>query len=288
MKRTFAWSALLMLMFCLVPWSLCAQDIDENGVLKSWGNAPAKLEIPDNVVSIADNCFCYYVQDGWDESYYPNQDITSIYFNNTKIVGKQAFYQLPNLTTIVSASYVTELKEQALAECHALGSVDFPALEVLGKQALADCQGLQSIHFGKNLKTVGPKPFKNCPQLQTLTIDEANPDFMVKNGLLISKADGKVHGAVSLTEEFNVDEAQIIGEYVFQNNLTVKKLILNNVTELEDGAFCCCYKLVDLRIPKLSKVPYWAPSLFSSCTSLRILDIHESENFDGYVRKYSC
>lgn len=267
----------------LTTFTAQAQSIDDNGVLKSWMNPPAKLKMPDNVVKVSDNCFCGKVDDGgWEIEYYPNPDITSVNFNKVQIIGKQAFYRLPKLTKVTSMDFVKEIMEQSFAECGELKSIKLPAIEILGKESLANCQFLESIHLGKNLKEIGDKPFKNCPELAHLTMDEGGEFFMVKDNVLISKQDGTIYGAASKISELNIPEAKVIGEYVFQNNTNISRVVMENLKEIKDGAFCGCSKLFDLRIPKLEKLPSWGPMTFNGCTSLRIVDVHESADFEGF------
>lgn len=99
---------LLLFVFILQCVGLIQAQTIENGVLKSWGDAKGAITIPDEVTEIAENCF--YTpgeegsEDGWGGGTDPvsNTDITSVDFNNVKIIGKNAFNGCTGIKSIVA------------------------------------------------------------------------------------------------------------------------------------------------------------------------------------------
>lgn len=132
---------LLLFVFILQCVGLIQAQTIENGVLKSWGDAKGAITIPDEVTEIAENCF--YTpgeegsEDGWGGGTDPvsNTDITSVDFNNVKIIGKNAFNGCTGIKSIV-ANKVENISESAFSGCNSLASLSLPAVVSIGKKRI--------------------------------------------------------------------------------------------------------------------------------------------------------
>ncbi len=123
--------------------------------------------------------------------------------DGVQVIGKYAFADAVNLSSIVFPKSVTELKEGALTrsgieslelpdsitsmegwicdECPSLKSISIGnGLKTLGDQAFQSCNSLISIDFGNSLEDLGLLAFARCAALTEVTIPEGVK--YIKNG----------------------------------------------------------------------------------------------------------
>ena len=102
------------------------------------------------------------------------------------------------------------------------------SLTSIGRHAFTDCAKIQNLKIGKNVSNIN-KYFKYKNYAGTVSIDSANPYFMIKDNILYSK-DGKTM--------YNV-------LYQIQGTFTVPATV-----EKISGSFVGQYKMTELKIPE--------------------------------------
>lgn len=284
MKRfsTYGVFTLLILLTFIFPMS--AQQIEGNKLI-SWASATGAIVIPANVTEIAENCF-YTPEDdsdGWGNgSAESNTNITSIDFNNVKIIGKNAFRGCSNIASI-KALNVTTIAEDAFRDCTSLKKINLPVIVTLGKQSFANCEDLNDVALGQTLANVDENPFVNCQQLSSLKVDVASTTFKTENNALIRIADGvliSVGGKV--TELVLGAECKEIGISAMYGCSRLTKVSLPAVTKLGDKSLVNCNSLSELLLPKLEEVDNSSFITMQGVGNLRVVDIHLSNNFQGF------
>ena len=175
MKRIFNLLVMAMACFavCLASSGKCGDNItwnlDNNGNLTFKGNGlmPGFSETPwhpdlvktvvigDGITSIGKNAFkeC--------------KNMTSVYIpNSVKIIGENAFQDCKRLFEITIPSSVESIYRKAFANCQQLISIVIPyGVKSIETAAFKDCKGLTSIRIASSVQRIGQDAFKGCPNL---------------------------------------------------------------------------------------------------------------------------
>lgn len=164
-------------------------------------------------------------------------------------IGKNAFRNQKIIRLKLSEN-VTEIKEEAFANCNNLSGVTLPeTLEKIGEYAFCMCNNLKQIVIPENVKKIGDGAFFYCKSLAKLDLKAMHPDM----GSYIF-ADCANLFRVSLPEGFTEipegmffrctklitvlckDDFEKIGDRAFYECMRLKFFELNGITELGDNA----------------------------------------------------
>lgn len=280
---------LLLFVFILQCVGLIQAQTIENGVLKSWGDAKGAITIPAEVTEIAENCF--YTpgeegsEDGWGGGTDPvsNTDITSVDFNNVKIIGKNAFNGCTGITSIV-ANKVENISEGAFSGCNSLASLSLPAVVSIGKKAFAYCNEITSISLGNTLANIEGNPFLMCTSVGTLEMADGGKDFKTMNNALIRLSDKALVSLAGAAKEIVLPEADCssIGEEAMYGCQNLQKIDLAGVVEIGNKALTNCRALSELFVPNLKNVIDNSYITWSGVGALSVVDIHLSKDFNSF------
>ena len=118
---------------------------------------------------------------------------------------------------IVLSEGITRIGDSALSCCEQITEINLPqSLVSIGDNAFGQCWELNSIHIPKGVTEISPTAF---PQLDSITIDSANPVYVVDE-----------QGAV-----YNKDKTVL--EFFPCNNNTVDFIVPSTVTTIGESAF---------------------------------------------------
>ena len=144
-----------------------------------------------------------------------------------------------------------------------------------------DCSSLKRLDLGKNINNLRGTVFSSS-SIQTVTIDEENPNFSINNGALYSK-DGTVfisHLKKSDTiTTYSVPEGvKEIAGYAFSDQRKMTSIILPSTLEkIGDHSFSACTSLPRIEIP--SSVISINVNCFVDCgVNLKEIIIHKPKN----------
>lgn len=179
--------------------------------------------------------------------------------------------------------HVREIGDFAFESCHTLTGVVIPdSVTRIGYGAFWDCSRLQSIRIPKSVTYIGRHPscdgikaddkymsdevsvFTECHALTRIDIDEDNPVFCSKEGVLFTKDMSKLiifpegHG-----KEYTIPEGvKCIGNSAFYGYEQLERIeIPSSVISIENWAFSFCTGLRKVMIP--SSVKWIAENAFS-------------------------
>lgn len=148
--------------------------------------------------------------------------------------------------------------------------------QTLGNVIFDNCKNLKCIVVGKNVNNISPQ-FALYRDI-SMTIDEANSNFVVENQVLYNKDKTKIVAMLyRINGVFEVkDTVKCIGTcaFYFQGNMT--EINLSKVEKLESMIFYGCSKLKTLTIP--STIQEIDESAFENTTGLNNIVIHRKEN----------
>ena len=103
-------------------------------------------------------------------------------------IGEGAFKGVA-IQTLIIPKGVKKLGSWAFAECKNLKTVVLPeGIEIFEKyEVFGGCEDLESINIPASLTNLGYKAFKGCTALKNITVDPANPAYVMKDGKLMTK-----------------------------------------------------------------------------------------------------
>lgn len=103
-------------------------------------------------------------------------------------IGEQAFKGV-SIQTLTIPKGVKKLGSWAFAECKKLKTVVLPeGIEIFEKyEVFGGCDALETINIPASLTNLGHNAFKGCTALKNITVDPANPAYVMKDGKLMTK-----------------------------------------------------------------------------------------------------
>lgn len=228
-----------------------------------WGcDQLGSIVIPNGVTSIDDYAF------GWCDS------LTSIIIpNSVTNIGEGAFNLCCSLTCIDIPNKVTSIGINVFEDCISLRNINIPnSVSSIGNSAFTGCESLRSINIPNSMTSIGNGAFSECCSLENITIPKnvanitGNP-FCIWYGELHNDSNNFIYENHVL---FNKEKTTIIA----YRNKETSYIIPNNVTNIEDCAFCGCEYLTNINIP--NSVTNIGSRAFSACDSLTSINIPNS------------
>ena len=133
-------------------------------------------------------------------------------------IGKGAFAECENLTSINIPNSVTSIGDDAFAWCENLTSINIPnSVTSIGDDAFRGCENLTSINIPNSVTAIGSRAFCGCKKLTSINIP----------------------GSVTA-----------IGDYAFFACFNLTSInIPSSVTSIGDGAFRGCENLTSINMP---------------------------------------
>ena len=207
-----------------------------------------------------------------------------------KEIGTSAFNRCQKLECIVLPNSVRTMGIWAFANCTSLSSVTLSEkLGELKTYVFGYCKKLREIHIGKELNAIDGDAFYDCTSIMSFSVDEQNPFFTQDGGVLYTKDMSvlKIFPMALYVNEFRIPNGvKTIGEYAFQNNKNIKKIVLpESITKIETSAFNRS-AIQNINLPsKLTEIKMWA---FANCENLESVILPDGiEELSTYVF-YNC
>ena len=267
------------------------------------------LVIPDSVVNIMGNPFCYWkgkleclsasfiyednVLFNMDKSKlisFRNQEAKSFIIpDGVKSIGKCAFVDCYSLVSISIPNSVTNIGDGAFDGCSSLSNLVIPnSVTSIGDGAFWGCSSLRSLVIPNSVTSIGAWAFSGCKSLSNITI----PDSLTSIGAWafdgcsslcslvipnsVTSIDAWVFsGCKSLSNITIPDSLTSIGAWAFEGCSSLRSLVIpNSVTSIGNSAFEGCSSLSSLVIP--DSVTSIGDSAFAGCKSLSNIIIPDS------------
>ena len=179
-------------------------------------------------------------------------------------IGKHAFVNMRNLSSIEIPASVTSLGYAAFSYCNSLKEITIPeSVETIGFGCFARCKKLQEVNIlGNGLKTIGKTAFSRCAKLQSVTL----PASLQSIGRLAFFRSGlksvRIPGSCRLDSD------------AFSTATKLKKVVFEDRTNddagfLSAGAFSNCSNLLKVYLPKQAPNYRIYGATFSFCRKLK-------------------
>jgi len=194
-------------------------------------------------------------------------------------IGKKAFYECKNLTSVSLPETVTCIGDSSFYVCTGLTQVDLPnsltdirssafefsgltdivipdSVVKMGVDVFYGCHSLSSVSLPNRITSIPKGTFHYCENLSSITI----PDSVTVIGI---EAFRGCKGIDSLSISENVVS---IGDYAFDGCKGLKSVTIPISTKLENNAFGLCYDVERVHITKGTGVGFDYPEAISDST----------------------
>lgn len=265
-----------------------------------------EIIIPDSVTKIGADAFSGCT--GLTEMIIPDSVTT---------IEEDLFMNCKNLKSVVFSKNIKELKGRIFYWCDSLENVVIPeGVTTVQLAMFSHCPSMKSLYLPKSVKSVitdvGMIIFAICDGMENITVDQDNPYYTSKDGVLFTK-DMKtlVKYPPAKSDDYNVpDSVEKIEEYAFNQTKEIKKITLpdsvstigrcafanndsleninipNGVTSIGHFAFGGCNSLKEIKLP--DSLTSLGSSAFSSCTSLTNVTIPGNVRYIGNYTFEHC
>lgn len=259
--------------------------------------------LPDNVASIGSYAFS-----GCENL------VSASLPSDIKTISNFMFNKCGKLTNIKIPSMVTNIGWSAFAGCGSLTFLNLPdRLTTIGNNAFQGC-AFEKIRIPAYTNSIGEGAFFLCKNLEEVSFDEYNSNFVIENGVLYNQNQSKLllypakldngktytvpstvtsicYGAFSncssLTEVIIPDSVTKIEGSAFFHCDNLQKLdIPNSVASIGKSCFQKCSSLTEVNLPY--SLPTIESALFMGCESLPNIDIPSSVHSIGQIAFVGC
>jgi|GEM_PF-2931156 len=142
----------------------------------------------------------------------------------------------------------------------------------IGAYYFYQCTDLEEVYIGPDVDYIGENAFKDCNNIKTIVVDEANQYFEVKDGSLIEKSSGRLIRCTGSGDVVFGAEITSIEDCAFAGltELTSVDLSATTIPEVSEKAFAFCESLTEVKLP--ATVATIDKSAFLKCGNLAGLD----------------
>lgn len=175
-----------------------------------------------------------------------------------KTIGNRAFANCSLLQIDRLPEGITSIGDGAFENSPRIAFSSLPAsLESLGNYAFQGCIGLRDITTPEALTSMGTDVFNNCTLLETVDLSASE--------ITVIPA-GTFFGCSNLDEIVLPESVTSIGGSSFAGTAVRDLSFINNVSEIESGAFMNCPRLVAANMP--GKITGVKSEIFANCPRL--------------------
>ena len=200
-------------------------------------NALQNITLPNSLTSMGRMCF----QD--------SESLTSVTLGSgLAVIPAQCFTFCENLSNINFPSTLSKIDNYAFYGTNLSSFVPTNGLDSIGYAAFQGCANLATVSIPASVSFIDGSVFADCPLLDYITVDDANPYYMSVSGSLLTK---------DRTTFILFPPAQSITEY---------DLPFESITTIKSGAFYGATNLKRIAIPaSVNTIEY---SAFTDCSNL--------------------
>lgn len=242
----------------MVP-TFVAEDYDLTGTCgknMQWGFVEATGEL----VIIGDGKMDdYEVKKGSMGSTYSSApwgqyDVKSVKLSGLTTIGDYAFYCCSGLNAVEFGDHVKTIGKEAFLGCESLTLVEIPnGVKTIEEGAFAWCQNLKEVQISQSVTVIELGAFYYCHSLMQFQVDEDNPSYMDKDGVLLTKDQKTLlqYPGGKTQESYTIPVGVTsIEMYAFSEcNYLTEVQIPETVTSIGHGAFEFCRGLSAIEIP---------------------------------------
>ena len=171
------------------------------------------------------------------------------------------------IKTAVIQAGVTSIGNWAFWDCNNLVYIDIPSsISSIGERSFYKCYSLTTVKISGAVENIATDAFYYCSKLSRIDVDVNNACYSSINGNL-----------------YNKNKTTLIQYATGKNDRSFE--VPNNVTSIDDQAFCGCSELINVIIPdSVASIGYWS---FRDCSGLTSINVDENNkkycSYDGVL-----
>ncbi len=190
-----------------------------------------KIIIPGNVKRIGNSAFSYnntlqevVIQEGVEEigysAFYHCDNLNSVQIaNSVNTIEGWAFRSCLKLENINIPNELKTIEEYTFDNNRLLKKIDVNNVQSIMGNAFSTCTLLEEVRISEKTKSIDSSAFVSCPKLTNIIIPKENDNFIVENGMILTKDSTKIIFAMQ--------------NAVVNNTLTIP----NTITTLENFSY---------------------------------------------------
>lgn len=158
-------------------------------------------------------------------------------------ISRGAFLNMSVLESVVLPGSLEKLEDYAFADCGAMKSIAFAQDAntelTIGASAFANCCSIERIEIPKNACDIDFSAFVGCSALEYISVNDENMYYASTNSVVYTKDHSELLYCPEAydTNAFELDYAEKIGPYAFNNAVFSAITITDDVTYIHSDAF---------------------------------------------------
>ena len=203
-----------------------------------------------------------------DSAFYDAFVLTSLTLpNSLTSIGTNAFTWCAQLTSLTLPDSVTNISKEAFSWCRGLTNVTIGKhVASIGERGFYGCTALTDLTIPSSVIIIGEEAFSTCIVLTRITVDEHNPNYIDKEGVLFNRE----QTTLLQCPGGKVGSVEIPG----------------TVTNILHSAFVQCGGLTNITLPdSLISIGPWA---FAWCSGLTSITVPNGTIGIGVCAFYAC
>ena len=234
-----------------------------------------------------------------------------IFDGDVRSIGKNAFYECENLTSLSIPPSVTSIGDWAFGYCHNMSAVTIPeGVRSIRDRAFVDCTSLVSLCIPSSVTLIGVYVFNHCYNLVSIVVSSDNQyyDSRENCNAIIRKSNNKlirgtnntvIPDGITSIDSYAFDRCSklsaitipntvtSIGIYAFDHCSSLRSITIpEGVTTIDLFTFYGCSSLNTVNLP--STITSIKDDAFGNCTSLESIVIPQSVTSIGQYAFYGC
>ena len=187
---------------------------------------------------------------------------------------------------MLGGAKVTSIGQEAFRECQGLVAVTIPpSVTNIGDVAFYSCD-IKSVNIPASVTSIGTQAFSDNSELMSFSVEESNPSYSSRNGLLCTKDGTTLISGTSGDVEIPSSVTSIEGWAFTGRRKLTSVMIPPSVTNIGRTAFRWCTGLKTITIPPA--VTRLDSNVFRNCSGLTSVVIPSNVTSIGWCAFWKC